>query len=141
MNTKIKISKPTRKPKPTRGFKALVIFDILTATVSGGICKLTSLQIGNLWIGTSKSSPVICWLTSETIKRIRLQVGPVSLKHDGTAYTDGTSGLGIDGTAYKDGTALQLFVGQKGQPAMFLISHSYLVILTLIVITFSAHSN
>ena len=39
-----------------------------------------------------------------------------SLKHDWTAYTDGTASLVADGTDYKDGTAKQLLVEQTEQP-------------------------
>ena len=42
MITTMQISRPTLKPKPTKTFKVLIIFSIFTATVSGGIHKLTS---------------------------------------------------------------------------------------------------
>jgi len=42
MNMKTQTSSPTRKPKPTKIFKALVISNIFTATVSGVIYELTS---------------------------------------------------------------------------------------------------
>jgi len=41
-NKETQRSRPTRKPKPTKSFKALVIFNILTATLRGGIRELTS---------------------------------------------------------------------------------------------------
>ena len=58
---KTQISKRTIKPQPTKAFRALVIFNISAATVSGGICECTtppldySRQVGNLWVGTSPS--------------------------------------------------------------------------------------
>jgi len=36
---------------------------------------------------------------------VRPYVESVGLKHDGTAYTDGTAGLVADGTDYKDVSA------------------------------------
>ena len=45
-----------------------------------------------------------------------MRIGRVSLKHDGTAYTDGTASLVADVTDYKDGTALQLLVEQTELP-------------------------
>ena len=45
MHTKIQISRPTQKPKPLKACKVLVIFNILTATVSGDIRESTSPRL------------------------------------------------------------------------------------------------
>ena len=41
LNTITEISRPTRKPKPAKAFKAVVIFNIFTGTASGGIHELS----------------------------------------------------------------------------------------------------
>ena len=45
LNMKTQISRPALKPKPTKAFKVLVLFNIFTAMVSGGVHELTSLQL------------------------------------------------------------------------------------------------
>jgi len=50
MDTKTQISTPTRKPRPTKSFKALIIFSVFAATVSGGIREWPSYLSDRVFI-------------------------------------------------------------------------------------------
>ena len=56
--------------------------------------------------GVCARASVVCGLLQPDRQRHRSQRRTaVGLKHDGTAYTDGTAGLVADGTNYKDVSA------------------------------------
>ena len=80
----MQISRPSQKLKHTKVLKALVFFNIFTATVSGSICNLTSLQVGNLQVCTSTSCPVTI-IIIEHLRRISLVAVTISYRRKGVS--------------------------------------------------------